>query len=62
MYADNVIIDMVESNDYETRNHYCFDVLTENNNNRFRVSIMCYLSFMSGFMYVFINHMIYFAE
>jgi|DEB0MinimDraft_4_1074332.scaffolds.fasta_scaffold85025_2 hypothetical protein len=37
MYTDNVIIDMVESNDYETDNNYCFDVSTENNNNRFRV-------------------------
>jgi hypothetical protein len=62
MYADNVIIDMVESNDYETDNNYCFDVSTENNNNRFRVSLICYLSFMSGFIYVFINHIIYFAE
>jgi len=29
-----------------------------NNNMRFRISLFCFISFTSGFLYVFINHII----
>lgn len=69
MYYDNVIIEIVEDEVSEEESslcvrelHYCFDVLTENNNIHFRISLLCYISFIGSFMYVFLNNIIYFAE
>ena len=65
MYSDEVIIEnkkkeeVKKERDIENnRPHYCFDVITENNNNRLTISILCYFSFVVGFMYVFLDHMI----
>ena len=65
MYSTEIIIENIQNEKMENErviesnnSHYCFDVITENNNNRLVVSLVCYLSFMGGFMYVFLDHMI----
>ena len=60
MYSNAVIVEIANDEErLESNNsYYCFDVITENNNNRLVVSLVCYLSFMGGFMYVFLDHMI----
>ena len=61
MYSNAVIIEIAKDEEREERNncHYCFDVVTENNNKkRLIMSLVCFFSFMGGVMYVFLDHMI----